>query len=102
MTLLGDATHPMLQYLAQGACMAIEDRVSLANKVRQTVTLPPLFSPISARDLRTGRVQTTVRVYGEVYHASDVVRKLRNAMLVDRSAQQAYESMAWLYDYERA
>ena len=42
------------------------------------------------------------RVYGEVYHASDVVRKLRNAMLVDRSEQQAYESMAWLYDYEGA
>ena len=47
-------------------------------------------------------MQTIARVYGEVYHASDVVRELRNAMLVDRAAQQAYESMAWLYDYERA
>ena len=33
MTLLGDAAHPMLQYLAQGACMAIEDAVCLANQV---------------------------------------------------------------------
>ena len=35
MTLLGDAAHPMLQYLAQGACMAIEDAVCLANKVEE-------------------------------------------------------------------
>jgi hypothetical protein len=55
-----------------------------------------------ARYLRTARVQTMARVYGEVYHASDVVRELRNAMLVDRVAQPAYESMAWLYDYEGA
>src|SRR4030095_9055391 len=34
-TLLGDAAHPMLQYLAQGACMAIEDAVVLAAKVAQ-------------------------------------------------------------------
>ena len=32
-TLLGDAAHPMLQYLAQGACMATEDAVVLAEKV---------------------------------------------------------------------
>ena len=35
MTLLGDAAHPMLHYLAQGACMAIEDGVSLANKMSE-------------------------------------------------------------------
>jgi len=28
-TLLGDAAHPMLQYLAQGACIALEDAVTL-------------------------------------------------------------------------
>ncbi len=32
-TLLGDAAHPMLQYLSQGACMAIEDAVCLANQI---------------------------------------------------------------------
>src|ERR1700742_316063 len=35
-TLLGDAAHPMLQYLAQGACMAPEDAVVLADKVAAT------------------------------------------------------------------
>ena len=33
--LIGDAAHPMLQYLAQGAAMAIEDAVVLANEVLQ-------------------------------------------------------------------
>ena len=103
-TLLGDAAHPMLHYLPQGACMAIEDGVSLANKMSEPDGdfAAAFLAYQRARDLRTGRVQTMARVYGEVYHASDVVRKLRNAMLVDRSAQQAYESMAWLYDYEGA
>src|SRR6266852_5742168 len=100
-TLLGDAAHPMLHYLAQGACMAIEDGVSLANKMSEADGdfAAAFLAYQRARYLRTGRVQTMAR---EVYHASDVVRELRNAMLVDRSAQQAYESMAWLYDYEGA
>jgi salicylate hydroxylase len=33
-TLLGDAAHPMLQYLAQGACMAVEDAVTLGKALR--------------------------------------------------------------------
>ncbi len=103
-TLLGDAAHPMLQYLAQGACMAIEDAVCLANKVNEANGdfAAAFLAYQRARYLRTGRAQTMARVYGQVYHASDVVRELRNAMLVDRAAQQAYESMAWLYDYEGA
>ena len=34
-TLLGDAAHPMLQYLAQGGCMAIEDAVVLAKQIAE-------------------------------------------------------------------
>lgn len=103
-TLLGDAAHPMLQYLAQGACMAIEDAVCLANKVNEANGdfAAAFLAYQRARYLRTARVQTMARVYGEVYHTSDVVRELRNAMLANRDAQQAYESMAWLYDYEEA
>lgn len=96
--------NPMLHYLAQGAYMAIADGVSLANKMSEADgDFAAAFLVYQrARDLRTGRVQTMAHVYGEVYHASDVVSELRNAMLVDLSAQQAYESMAWLYDYEGA
>jgi 2-polyprenyl-6-methoxyphenol hydroxylase-like FAD-dependent oxidoreductase len=98
-TLLGDAAHPMLQYLAQGACMAIEDSVCLANKVEEAPDdLPSAFRAYQeARYLRTGRVQIMARVYGEFYHASGVGRELRNLMLGGRTPEQAFESMEWLY-----
>src|SRR6185295_16131421 len=35
-TLLGDAAHPMMQYLAQGACMAMEDAVTLGEALRES------------------------------------------------------------------
>jgi salicylate hydroxylase len=98
-TLLGDAAHPMLQYLAQGACMAIEDSVCLANKVEEMPSdLPSAFRAYQqARYLRTGRVQIMARVYGEFYHASGVARELRNLMLGARTREQAFEAMEWLY-----
>jgi 2-polyprenyl-6-methoxyphenol hydroxylase-like FAD-dependent oxidoreductase len=98
-TLLGDAAHPMLQYLAQGACMAIEDAVCLANKLEQTQgDFAAAFQAYQeARYLRTGRVQIMARVYGEFYHASGVARELRNMMLGARTAEQAFEAMEWLY-----
>ncbi len=99
LTLLGDAAHPMLQYLAQGACMAIEDAVCLANKVADLHgDFAAAFQAYQeARYLRTGRVQIMARVYGEFYHASGVARELRNMMLGGRTPEQAFESMQWLY-----
>jgi salicylate hydroxylase len=98
-TLLGDAAHPMLQYLAQGACMATEDAVWLAEKVAAAPDdLPAAFSAYQeARYLRTGRVQIMARIYGEFYHARGVTAELRNEMLGDRTPQDAYEGIAWLY-----
>jgi 3-hydroxybenzoate 6-monooxygenase len=101
-TLLGDAAHPMLQYLAQGACMAIEDAVCLADRVvASNGDYAAAFTAYqNARYLRTGRVQIMARVYGEVYHASGVARELRNMMLGGRTPEQAFESMQWLYGGE--
>ena len=99
-TLLGDAAHPMLQYLAQGANMAIEDAVVLA-----------AFAEINAGDfarafqqyqeeryLRTSRVQITARYYGDIYHAAGVVRELRNQWLAEPTAGPPGQAMAWLYN----
>lgn len=99
-TLLGDAAHPMLQYLAQGACMATEDAVCLAAKVEQFgEDFESAFKAYQAdRYLRTGRVQLTARFYGDVYHARGVTAELRAMMLGARSAEQAYQGMKWLYD----
>lgn len=98
-TLLGDAAHPMLQYLAQGAGMAIEDAVCLANKVEESQgDFARAFETYQeTRYLRTGRVQIMARVYGEFYHAGGVARELRNMMLSGRTPEQAFESMQWLY-----
>jgi 2-polyprenyl-6-methoxyphenol hydroxylase-like FAD-dependent oxidoreductase len=98
-TLLGDAAHPMLQYLAQGACMATEDAVTLADKVKASSgDLPAAFKAYEqARYLRTGRVQVMARVYGEFYHARGVTAELRDLALAGRTPQQAYDGIAWLY-----
>jgi 3-hydroxybenzoate 6-monooxygenase len=99
MTLIGDAAHPMLQYLAQGACIAIEDAVCLADRVEsaQGDYAAAFEAYQAARYLRTGRVQIMARVYGEFYHASGVARELRNMMLSARTPEQSFEAMEWLY-----
>jgi len=101
-TLLGDAAHPMLQYLAAGAGMAMEDAVCLADLLdgyggdvaRAFADYPP------KRYLRTGRVQLTARFYGDIYHAEGVTRDLRNLMLGGRDPADptgAYKGVEWLY-----
>ncbi len=98
-TLLGDAAHPMLQYLAQGACQATEDAVWLAEKVAaQPDNLPAAFAAYQEqRYLRTARVQIMARVYGEFFHARGVTAELRDSMLGARTAKDAYEGIDWLY-----
>ncbi len=102
-TLLGDAAHPMLQYLAQGAGMSIEDSVCLADRVvAANGDYAAAFRAYQqARYLRTGRVQIMARVYGEFYHASGVAKELRNMMLSSRSAEDAMAGMAWLYGEQK-
>jgi salicylate hydroxylase len=102
-TLLGDAAHPMLQYLAQGAGMSIEDAVCLADRVvAANGDYAAAFRAYQqARYLRTGRVQIMARVYGEFYHASGVAKELRNMMLSSRSPEDAMDGMAWLYGEQK-
>jgi 3-hydroxybenzoate 6-monooxygenase len=102
-TLLGDAAHPMLQYLGQGACMAVEDAVCLADKaVEMDGDYAAAFRAYQqARYLRTGRVQIMARVYGEFYHASGVAKELRNLMLGSRTPDDAMAGMEWLYGEQK-
>jgi salicylate hydroxylase len=99
-TLLGDAAHPTLQYLAQGACMAIEDAVVLAEEIaRAAGDHAKAFEAYQERRyLRTGRVQLTARLYGEFFHAAGASREIRNQFLRERTAEEARESVGWLYD----
>ena len=99
-TLLGDAAHPMLQYLAQGAGQAIEDAVVLGAALRATAGNPGLaFRKYQqVRYLRTGRVQLTARFYGDIYHASGVQRELRNQLFQSGKESAGFAGLKWMYD----
>ena len=99
-TLLGDAAHPMLQYLAQGAGQAIEDAVVLGEALKHTRNdVASAFQKYQkARYLRTGRVQLTARFYGDIYHASGVTRELRNRMFQGGQESAGFAGLKWMYE----
>lgn len=97
--LLGDAAHPMMQYMAQGACMAMEDAVCLADSLSKTQTLEAgLTTYRDRRVLRTARVQLMSRAMGDhVYHPDGPHAALRNAMMSAKSQDQWLDTLDWLY-----
>jgi 2-polyprenyl-6-methoxyphenol hydroxylase-like FAD-dependent oxidoreductase len=97
-TLLGDAAHPTLQYLAQGAVMAMEDAVVLAEKLGEPGAAigAALVSYQEERYLRTARVQITSRIFGEIMHARGGARDLRNHLMSKRDPEKYWE-VDWLY-----
>jgi salicylate hydroxylase len=101
-TLLGDAAHPMMQYLAQGACMALEDAVTLGEAVRRCRhDMQAAFALYQkSRITRTARVVLSVREMGRLYHASGVERLVRNELWKGRSASGFHDALAWLYDWK--
>lgn len=102
-TLLGDAAHPTLQYLPQGASMALEDAVCLADQLRRCEgDAARAFGDYEQlRVLRTARVQTTARLLGEVYHAAGLTAELRDEWLSGRSGDAARSSLDWLHERPR-
>ena len=98
--LLGDAAHPMMQYFAQGACMAMEDAVCLAHQVdaHRDNTDAALEAYRLARVLRTARVQLQSRAIGDhIYHPAGAHAQLRNAMLRAKTPDEMYDTVGWLY-----
>ncbi|KAA0916626.1 3-hydroxybenzoate 6-monooxygenase [Aquicoccus porphyridii] len=98
--LLGDAAHPQLQYMAQGACMAMEDAVCLAAQVdgRFDDIEAVLQDYQAKRRLRTARIQLQSREVGNhVYHPEGAHAELRNAVMRARGPEEWYDEIAWLY-----
>ena len=100
-TLLGDAAHPMLQYLAQGACMALEDAVTVGEALRMHGNdFVPAFAHYErSRVARTSRAVLSAREMGRIYHAKDVERLVRNDLWKDRTPERFYDAMEWLYGW---
>lgn len=98
--LLGDAAHPMLQYFAQGACMAMEDAVCLSHLMSECDgnIEATLAAYQDKRRLRTARVQLQSREIGQhVYHPAGAHAELRNAVMNARSPDEWYDQIDWLY-----
>lgn len=97
--LLGDAAHPMLQYFAQGACMAMEDAVCLShcfeNYSDDDVALQEYQK---MRLVRTARVQMSSRLIGEyIYHPDDAKAAVRNDIMSRKSPEEWCDVLSWLY-----
>lgn len=100
-TILGDAAHPMTQYLAQGACQALEDAVTLGRAVRKhDFNFEKAFADYQrVRIPRTARVLYSAREMGRIYHAKGVERLVRNSLWQGRTQAQFYDSLEWLYGW---
>ncbi|MDF2465696.1 MAG: salicylate hydroxylase [Ramlibacter sp.] len=101
-TLLGDAAHPTLQYLAQGACMALEDAVTLGEALRVNGNrFDKAFDLYQrSRIARTARIVLSAREMGRIFHAKGVERLVRNEMWKGRTPERFYDAMEWLYGWK--
>ncbi|WP_362675751.1 3-hydroxybenzoate 6-monooxygenase, partial [Streptomyces sp. NPDC048301] len=101
-TLVGDAAHPVAQYMAQGACMALEDAVTLGKALEEhggdAAKALALYE--SVRIPRTARIVWSTREMGRVYHAAGVERQVRNLLWKGKSQAEFYRGMEWLYGWK--
>jgi salicylate hydroxylase len=102
-TLLGDAAHPMLPYLAQGAAMAIEDAAVLAACLDCNPDVPVALRTYEASRLpRTTRVQRGASRNGTVYHLSGAGAALRSLALMAMGGDRLISRYDWLYGWTPA
>lgn len=97
--LLGDAAHPMMQYMAQGACMAMEDAVCLAQVLGEAGDMDAALRIYrDSRMLRTARVQLQSREVGDhIYHPAGVHAALRNSIMRKMTVADWYAALDWIY-----
>ena len=95
--LLGDAAHPPLQYIAQGAIMAIEDGYVLAEHLAANPGVDGALAAYQAvRPEHCRRVLTTSRAWGKLWHLDGEKRERRNEILRARDTYD-YSFTDWLY-----
>jgi salicylate hydroxylase len=96
-TLLGDAAHPMLQYVAQGACQALEDSACLAAALAQHEGdgARGFHAYQESRSPRATRVQRWARQFGEILHRPNAGSGIRRALA--EHANNEFFYFDWLY-----
>ncbi|MFA6264658.1 MAG: FAD-dependent monooxygenase [Pseudolabrys sp.] len=103
-TLVGDAAHPMLPFLAQGAGMAIEDAAVLADRLKEHADNPEagLRAYEAARRSRTARVQRTARQQGTIYGRTGPEAAARNFVMRMLGGERLLKRYDWLYRWPNA
>lgn len=108
--LLGDAAHPVLPFLAQGAALAIEDAAVLARLIGRTLRAAPaarakadmqnaLRDYDSLRRARAGRVRDEARANGRRYHLGWPLARARDLFIASRGPEAMLTRLDWLYGW---
>lgn len=100
-TLLGDAAHPILPYLAQGAAMAIEDAAVLGQCLGQAGSdpVPALRLYEKRRRARTTRTQREAHRAGDIYHMTGMAGLMRSLALAAMGGERLIRRHDWLYGW---
>jgi salicylate hydroxylase len=101
-TLVGDAAHPLLPFVAQGGAMAIEDAWVLAEELANAAERPTAAFRAyeERRQARTARAAREAARTGRIYHLKGpfaAARNLAMRMIGGGRLQQRYD---WLYDWK--
>ncbi|MEZ5773852.1 MAG: FAD-dependent monooxygenase [Hyphomicrobiaceae bacterium] len=100
-TLVGDAAHPVLPFLAQGAALALEDAVALGCALQGAPDdIAGAFRRYeAARRPRAARVQAASQSNGGLYHMRGPMALARNAVMGLVPARRLLSRYDWLYGY---
>jgi salicylate hydroxylase len=100
LALIGDAAHPVLPYLAQGAALAIEDAAVLTRALAEHAEMPAALAAYAeSRGARVRRVQKAARSNGRTYHAGGLVALVRDAVMARLGPDGMRDRYAWLYGW---
>lgn len=99
-TLLGDAAHAMLPFVAQGAGMAIEDAATLATCLKDSADIPKALARYEKlRAPRVGAVQRAARQTGQIYHLRGAMAFARDLVMRSLGGEKLRARQDWIYDW---
>ena len=104
MTLLGDAAHPMMPFLAQGASQAIEDAFVLGEVLKSVRGGAMLQSALARyetiRIRRTARIQNAAQRQAKIYHLDGPMARIRDVAMRVTSGDMLLSRYDWIYGHK--